>query len=114
MAEGSPGEQAPSIQFKYDPVVLAPLPQANHETGSRKMSFRNSLLATTVLVFPVAAEAQMPAEPVTGIYLGAAGGFNIKTNPNINGIETNIPGAAGRATPNASLSTGIGGAASAP
>ena len=75
------------------------------------MSFRNALLATTILVFPVAVEAQTSPEPVTGIYLGAAGGFNIKTNPNINGIETNIPGAAGRATPNANLSTGIGGAA---
>ena len=57
------------------------------------MSFRNALLATTVLVFPVAVEAQMPAEPVTGIYLGAAGGFNIKTNPNINGSrELIFPG----------------------
>ena len=75
------------------------------------MILRKTLLATTVLMLPLAVEAQMPAEPVTGIYLGAAGGFNIKTNPNINGIETNIPGAAGRATPNANLSTGIGGAA---
>ena len=75
------------------------------------MILRKTLVATTVLMFPLAVQAQMPAEPVTGIYLGAAGGFNIKTNPNINGIETNIPGAAGRATPNANLSTGIGGAA---
>jgi hypothetical protein len=39
-----------------------------------------------MLVFPVAVEAQTPAEPVTGLYVGAAGGFNVKTNPNINNV----------------------------
>ncbi len=75
------------------------------------MSFRNAVLATTILMFPVAVEAQTSSEPVTGIYLGAAGGFNIKSNPNINNVVSDIPGAGGVATPNANLSTGIGGAA---
>jgi len=62
-------------------------------------------------MFPVAVEAQTSSEPVTGIYLGAAGGFNIKSNPNINNVVSDIPGAGGVATPNANMSTGIGGAA---
>jgi OOP family OmpA-OmpF porin len=72
------------------------------------MFARKTLLATTILMFPLAVEAQ---EPVSGPYIGAAGGFNIKSNPNINGFESGQPGAAGIATPNLNLSTGIGGAA---
>ncbi|MDR3533137.1 MAG: OmpA family protein [Rhodopila sp.] len=75
------------------------------------MRLRNALLATTMLMFPLAVEAQTSPPPVLGIYLGAAGGFNIKTNININNFESSQPGAAGLTTPNASLSTGIGGAA---
>src|SRR3984957_7762292 len=78
------------------------------------ISFRSALLRTTILVFPIAVEAQNSQGPITGVSLGAAGGFNIKTNPNINGIETNIPGAAGRETPNANLSRGNGGGAVGP
>jgi OOP family OmpA-OmpF porin len=75
------------------------------------MTLRKALLASTMLIFPLAARAQAPTEPVLGIYLGAAGGFNIKTNPNVNNIESSVPGAAGLTTPNLNLSTGIGGAA---
>jgi len=64
-----------------------------------------------MLMLPLAAEAQTPTEPVSGVYLGAAGGFNIKTNPNINNVVSNIPGAGGITTPNANLSTSLGGAA---
>jgi OOP family OmpA-OmpF porin len=74
------------------------------------MTIRNLLLATTMLMLPLAAQAQAPQEPVMGIYLGAAGGFNIKTSPNINNVTSNIPGAAGLVTPNASLGTSLGGA----
>ena len=74
------------------------------------MNFRNALLATTILMFPLAVEAQTP-EPVSGVYLGASGGFNIKPNININNAVSNVPGAGGITTPNANLSTGIGGAA---
>jgi OmpA-OmpF porin, OOP family len=71
------------------------------------MTIRTALLTTTMLMFPLAVLAQTPTDPVTGIYVGAAGGFNIKTNPNIN----NLQGAGATfATPNANLSTGIGGA----
>ncbi len=75
------------------------------------MIFRKALLATTMLMVPLAAEAQTVNEPVTGVYVGAAGGFNIKVNPNINNITSNIPGAGGLNTPNANFSTGIGAAA---
>ena len=74
------------------------------------MILRKVLLATTMLMVPLAAEAQTASEPVTGPYVGAAGGFNIKVNPNINNITSNIPGAGGINTPNANLSTGIGAA----
>jgi OOP family OmpA-OmpF porin len=74
------------------------------------MTHRKGLLATAILMFPIAVEAQTPSEPVMGFYLGAAGGFNIKTNPNINNIQSGLPGAGGLITPNANLSTGIGGA----
>src|SRR5208337_258101 len=77
----------------------------------KAMILRKALLATTMLMFPLAVEAQAPTEPVTGIYLGAAGGFNIKTNPKINNVVSNTPGGAAFTTPNANLSTSLGGAA---
>ena len=67
------------------------------------MIFRKALLATTMLMVPLAVEAQTANEPVTGVYVGAAGGFNIKVNPNINNITSNIPGAGGINTPNANF-----------
>nr|WP_294508950.1 OmpA family protein [uncultured Rhodopila sp.] len=73
------------------------------------MMLRKVLLVTTILTLPLAAHAQ--TEPVTGVYVGAIGGFNIKSSPNINNVQSNIPGAAGVVTPNANLSTSIGGAA---
>jgi len=75
------------------------------------MALRNGLLAATILTVPLVAQAQTPTEPVTGIYVGAAGGFNIKTNPSVNNVVSNTPGLAVLNTPNASLSTSIGGAA---
>ena len=46
------------------------------------MTTRKLLLATTMLMLPLAAEAQAqaPQQPILGIYIGAAGGFNIKTS----------------------------------
>jgi OOP family OmpA-OmpF porin len=76
-----------------------------------EMTIRKILIATTMLMLPIAAEAQAPQEPILGMYLGAAGGFNIKTNPNVNNVRSNLPGALGVATPNGNLSTGIDGAA---
>src|ERR1700733_10409191 len=86
---------------------------AIHASGyqEEQMRFRNGLLATAILTIPVAAAAQTPNAPISGIYLGAAGGFNIKTNPNVNNVTSNISGAGGLTTPNLNLSTGIGGAA---
>jgi len=75
------------------------------------MALRKAFLATTVLMLPLVVHAQPITQPVSGLYVGAAGGFNIKANPNINNIQNNLPGAAALTTPNANLSTGIGGAA---
>jgi OOP family OmpA-OmpF porin len=74
------------------------------------MTIRKVLLATTMLMLPLAARAQAPQQPIFGIYLGAAGGFNIKTSENINNVISNFPGAAGVATPNANIGTSLGGA----
>ncbi len=74
------------------------------------MMIKKALLTTTMLMFPLAVLAQTPTGPVTGIYLGASGGFNIKSNPNVNNIHSDVSGAAGLTTPNLNLSTGIGGA----
>lgn len=75
------------------------------------MALRKALLAATILMVPLAAQAQTPTEPVTGFYLGAAGGFNIKTSPSINNVVSNTPGGVFVNTPNANLNTSIGGAA---
>src|SRR5271154_6323826 len=75
------------------------------------MIFRKALLATTMLMVPLAVEAQTASGPVTGPFIGAAGGFNIKVNTNINNITSDIPGAGGINTTIANLSTGIGAAA---
>jgi OmpA-OmpF porin, OOP family len=75
------------------------------------MSLRKAILTTTMLILPLAAQAQTPPEPLSGLYLGGAGGFNIKASPNVNNITSNLPGAGGLMTPNTSLSTNLGGAA---
>jgi OmpA-OmpF porin, OOP family len=75
------------------------------------MTTRLALLATTLLTLPFAAEAQTMAPPVSGIYVGAAGGFNIKSNPNVNNVQSTQPGLPAFATPNLNLSTSLGGAA---
>jgi OOP family OmpA-OmpF porin len=75
------------------------------------MTIRKVLLATTMLMLPIAAEAQAPQQPVYGIYIGGAGGFNIQTSQAVNNIITNLPGAAGLNTPNTNVSSGIGAAA---
>jgi hypothetical protein len=80
----------------------------------KKIMLRKVLLVTTILTVPLAAEAQTPpTEPVTGLYVSAAGGFNIKTNPSVNNVVSNTRGGVFLNTPNASLSTKLGGAAAA-
>jgi OOP family OmpA-OmpF porin len=76
----------------------------------KRIMLRKVLLITTMLALPLAAQAQAPTEPVTGIYVGAAGGFNIKTAPSINNVVSGTPGLAVINTPNANLNTSIGGA----
>jgi OOP family OmpA-OmpF porin len=75
------------------------------------MHLRTVLLATTMLMLPLAVQAQEPSQPISGIYLGGAGGFNVKASPNVNNITSNVPGAAGLTTPNTSLSMNLGAAA---
>jgi outer membrane protein OmpA-like peptidoglycan-associated protein len=56
------------------------------------MKLRNVLLAATVLAAPFALAGAAKAQPVTGIYVGAEGGYNIETNSKskdvvINGVN---------------------------
>ena len=76
------------------------------------MTIRSGLLAATFLIAPVAVEAQTLGYPVSGLYIGAAGGFNIKSNPSVKNLSSNLnPNSTGLSTPNLNLSTGIGAAA---
>jgi outer membrane protein W len=77
------------------------------------MTLRGVIVAGTVLVAPFAADAQAPlGYPVTGLYIGASGGFNIKANPSVKNLSGNLnPDSTGLSTPNLNLSTGIGAAA---
>src|SRR3712207_9503600 len=47
------------------------------------MSLRRALLAATVLALPVAAQAQ----PVTGLYVGAGAGLNIRQDSESRGVR---------------------------
>ena len=73
------------------------------------MTIRTALLATTMLMLPLVAEAQAPQQPVWQLPR-CARGFNIKTSENIDHVITNLPGAAGFTTPNANIGTSLGGA----
>jgi len=80
------------------------------------MSTAMKLLTATVLALPVAAHAQMATDqpigyPVTGLYIGAAGGFNLKGNESIKNLSSNLRTlSTGLSTPNLNFSSNIGGA----
>src|SRR5689334_8336891 len=73
------------------------------------------MAAATSIAVPIAAHAQdqMPlGYPVVGPYVGVMGGFNIKANPSVKNLSSNLnPFSNGLSTPNLNISTNIGGAA---
>ena len=75
------------------------------------MKFRSGFLAATFLLTPLALHAQTLGYPVSGLYIGAAGGFNIKANPSVKNLSSSLSTGTGISTPNMNLSTGIGAAA---
>ena len=75
------------------------------------MKFRSGFLAATFLLMPIALQAQTLGYPVSGLYIGAAGGFNIKANPSVKNLSSSLSTGTGISTPNMNLSTGIGAAA---
>ena len=75
------------------------------------MKFRSGFLAATFLLTPIALHAQSLGYPVSGLYIGAAGGFNIKANPSVKNLSSSLSTGTGISTPNMNLSTGIGAAA---
>src|SRR4051794_21250255 len=58
------------------------------------MNFRRALVAATILATPIAASAQ----PVTGIYLGAAAGISIPLNQDVKNLTVTSPGFAALST----------------
>ena len=73
------------------------------------MTLRSTLLAATMLAVPFVAQAQAQAQPVTGLYIGAGVGVNLKTDENIKNLRLTTPGAGnGVSTPNLNLSSEAG------
>ncbi|MEO8714844.1 MAG: hypothetical protein ABI369_07515, partial [Acetobacteraceae bacterium] len=59
------------------------------------MRVATKLLASTLLTLPVAAHAQLATGgplgyPVSGLYVGAAGGFSLKGNESIKNLSSNL------------------------
>ncbi len=79
------------------------------------MSVTTRLLAGTLLALPIAAHAQMTEPPplgypVSGLYIGAAGGFNLKGSQSIKNLSSNLrPLSTGLSTPNLTVNSSIGG-----
>ena len=70
-------------------------------------------LTATVLGGSLSAQAQAPlGYPVTGLYIGGAGGFNLKGNESIKNLSSNLQSlSSGLSTPNLNAATNIGAAA---
>ena len=80
--------------------------------GSRRTAA--CLLMATALGIggSLSAQAQQVGYPVSGLYLGAAGGFSLKGNESIKNLSSSSrPGTTGLSTPNLNIGTSIGGAA---
>lgn len=73
------------------------------------------ILMLTAMSFggALSVHAQQPlGYPINGLYLGAAGGFNLKGNESIKNLSSNLrTGSTGISTPNLNIATGLGGAA---
>jgi len=69
------------------------------------MRFRNALLAATVLAVPFAAQAQ---QPVTGLYIGAGAGVNLKTDVQVKNLSETNTATGGVAVSNVDLGSGAG------
>src|SRR5690349_17486136 len=85
------------------------------------MSVRLRLLASSLLALPMAAHAQLGNEPVplgypvSGLYIGAEGGFNVGGNENFKNLSSNsllTELRSGVSTPNLNVSRSTGAAAS--
>jgi outer membrane protein OmpA-like peptidoglycan-associated protein len=73
------------------------------------MRFRSALLAATVLAVPFAAQAQgWTPGPVTGLYIGAGAGVNIKDNPTLKNLSLTNSTTGGVAVSNTKLTTAAG------
>ncbi len=68
------------------------------------MRFRSTLLAATVLAVPFAAQAQ----PVTGLYIGAGVGVNLKSDVDVKNLQQKNTLTGGVSTPDLSLGSGLG------
>jgi OmpA-OmpF porin, OOP family len=73
------------------------------------MRFRSVLLAATVLAVPFAAQAQgWTPGPVTGLYIGAGAGVNVKDNPALKNLSLTNTVTGGVSVSNSNLQTAAG------
>src|SRR3954453_12002871 len=82
--------------------------------SSRKSSLRVLLFAAPALGVSFGAHSQPLGYPVAGLYVGAAGGFNLKGNESIKNLSGNLRsslGFTGLSTPNLNAGSNLGGAA---
>ena len=70
------------------------------------------LLTAVILGISSGLDAQQLSYPVSGLYVGVAGGFNLKGNESIKNLSSNLQSlSSGLSTPNLNVGTNIGGAA---
>ena len=81
-------------------------------TESLRILRRLPLLTAVILGISSGVHAQQLGYPVSGLYIGAAGGFNLKGNESIKNLSSNLQSlSSGLSTPNLNVGTNIGGAA---
>ena len=70
------------------------------------------LLTAVILGISSGLDAQQLSYPVSGLYVGVAGGFNLKGNESIKNLSSNLQSLnSSLSTPNLNVGTNIGGAA---
>jgi hypothetical protein len=54
------------------------------------MKLRNILITTTALIAASGAHGQTLGYPISGLYIGAAGGFNLTGNESFKNLSSNL------------------------
>ena len=81
---------------------------------TKSLTILPRLLLLTAAAFGISSglHAQQLGYPVSGLYIGAEGGFSLKGNESIKNLSSNLqPLSSGLSTPNLNVGSNIGGAA---